>query len=264
VAAGFRLLRSARLTRQQLIIFALVSAILNGIVTACVGAWLAQTYATQQSRRKSVESIANLIYDRRTRAGMVVSSLRRNAPLDEIQFRKRAYDEAYVDWNKNILLNLFVIREVGGDLKFTSLERMFEDNLVAAMADVDRCLTTAYDRKLAGDDPVPILETCRMAELHQFVLDCGATFTDELYKLTKLSFRPFSNARAERKRIAEANIKANCTRALPVSPPTAAAPPVPTSPPPAAASAAGASAAPTQPSPPAVPTGAVVPAAKAP
>ena len=66
-------------------------------------------------RRKSVESLAHLIYDRRTRAGMVVSSMRRNAPLDEIQFRKRAYDEAYVDWNKNILLNLFVIREVGGD-----------------------------------------------------------------------------------------------------------------------------------------------------
>src|SRR5664279_1185235 len=100
MAAGLRLLRSAQLTRQQLIIFALVSAILNGMVTAGVGAWLAQTYATQQSRRKSVEAIANLIYDRRTRAGMVVPSLRRNAPLDEIQFRKRAYDEAYVDWNK--------------------------------------------------------------------------------------------------------------------------------------------------------------------
>src|SRR5436189_77714 len=130
MAGGFRLLRSAELTRQQLIIFALVSAILNGIVTAGVGAWLAQTYATQQTRRKSVEAIANLIYDRRTRA--------------------------------------------------------------------------------------------RMAELHQFVLDCGATFTDELYKLTKLSFRPFSGALKERKKLAEINIKANCTRAAPVAPPTAA------------------------------------------
>ena len=225
MAGGFRLLRSAELTRQQLIIFALISAILNGIVTAGVGAWLAQTYATQQTRRKSVEAIANLIYDRRTRAGMVVSSMRRNAPLDEIQFRKRAYDEAYVDWNKNILLNLFVIREVGGDLKFTTLERSFEDDLVGAMAEVDRCLTTAYDRKLAGDNVVPILDTCRMAELHQFVLDCGATFTDELYKLTKLSFKPFSGALAARKKVAEANIKANCTRAPPVAPPTAATPP---------------------------------------
>lgn len=224
---GLGLLRSARLTRRQLIVFALASAILNGIVTAGVGAWLAQTYATQQNRRKSVETLAHLIYDRRTRAGMVVSSMRRNAPLEEIQFRKRAYDEAYVDWNKNILLNLFAIREVAGDLKFAVLVKSFEDELVASMADVDRCLTQAYDRKLAGEDVAPLLEGCHMATMHQFVLDCGATFTDELYKLTRISFDPFSRAVEERKRLAEANIKANCTR-VPVSPPltgTVAAPP---------------------------------------
>jgi hypothetical protein len=230
MTSGMRLLRSARLTRRQLVLFALTSAILNGIVTACVGAWLAQTYATQQSRRKSVEEIAHLIYDRRTRAGMVVSSLRRNAPLEEIQYRKRAYDEAYVDWNKNILLNEFVIREVGGELKFTALEQMFEDDLVGAMADVDRCLTTAYDRKLAGENPVPILEACQMVTLHQLVLDCGATFTDELYKLTKLSFSPFSGAKQERKRLAEVNIKANCTRGPPTAPTTSATTPAATTP----------------------------------
>jgi hypothetical protein len=209
---GMGLLRSARLTRRQLITFALVSAILNGVVTACVGTWLAQTYATQQSRRKSVETLAHLIYDRRTRAGMVVSSMRRDAPLEEIQYRKRAYDEAYVDWNKNILLNLFAIREVAGDLKFTTLVKAFEDELVASMADVDRCLTQAYDRKLKGEDVAPLLEACRMAKMHQFVLDCGATFTDELYKLTRVTFYPFSRALEERKHLAEVNIKANCTR----------------------------------------------------
>lgn len=222
---GMGLIRAARLTRRQLILFAIASAVINGIVTACVGAWLAQTYATQQTRRKSVEALANLIYERRTRAGMVVSSMRRNAPMDEIQFRKRAYDEAYVDWNKNILLNMFVIREVGGDLKFTVLEKSFEDDLVATMADIDRCLTKAYDRKLAGEDVVPILNGCQMAQMHQFVLDCGATFTDELYKLTRLSFSPLPNARTERKRLAEINIKANCTR----PPETPAAPPPATS-----------------------------------
>ena len=222
---GLGLIRAARLTRRQLIVFALVSAVLNGLVTAFVGTWLAQTYATQQSRRKSVESLAHLIYERRTRAGMVVSSMRRNAPIDEVQFRKRAYDEAYVDWNKNILLNLFVIREVGGAMKFAALERMFEDELVASMADVDRCLTKAYDRKLAGEDAVPMLDACRMTQMHQFILDCGATFTDELYKLTRLSFSPFSNAKAERKRLAEINIKANCTRpAEPMAAPGPAAP----------------------------------------
>jgi hypothetical protein len=236
------LIRAARLTRRQLIVFALASAVLNGIVTAFVGTWLAQTYATQQSRRKSVESLAHLIYERRTRAGMVVSSMRRNAPLDEVQFRKRAYDEAYVDWNKNILLNLFAIREVGGDMKFAGLEKSFEDELVASMADVDRCLTKAYDRKLAGEDVVPMLEACRMAQLHQFILDCGATFTDELYKLTRLSFSPFSNAKAERKRLAEINIKANCTRPPEPPPPSTTTAPLtgtlpPTAPAPAPAMA---------------------------
>jgi uncharacterized membrane protein YccF (DUF307 family) len=237
---GMGLIRSARLTRRQLILFALISAVLNGVVTACVGTWLAQTYATQQSRRKSVEALAHLIYERRTRAGMVVSGMRRNAALDEIQYRKRAYDEAYVDWNKNILLNLFVIREVGGELKFATLEKMFEDELVAAMADVDRCLTKAYDRKLAGEDVVPVLDVCRMGQLHQFILDCGATFTDELYKLTRLSFVPFSNAKAERKRLAEINIKANCAR--PPEPPASPAPIT-------GAVATPATAAPTQPPP---------------
>jgi hypothetical protein len=67
-----------------------------------------------------------------------------------------------------------------------------------------------------------VLDGCRMGQLHQFILDCGATFTDELYKLTRLSFVPFSNAKAERKRLAEVNIKANCTR-----PPAAPASPAP-------------------------------------
>jgi hypothetical protein len=239
---GMGLLRSARLTRRQLVTFALVSAVLNGVVTACVGTWLAQTYATQQSRRKSVETLAHLIYDRRTRAGMVVSSLRRNALPEEIQYRKRAYDEAYVDWNKNILLNLFAIREVAGDLKFTTLVKAFEDELVASMADVDRCLTKAYDAKLAGQDPAPLLDACRMATMHQFVLDCGATFTDELYKLTQITFYPFSRALEERKRLAEINIKANCTRppeAPPAVPTTTATTPAAPAPPqtPAAAPA---------------------------
>lgn len=228
---GMGLLRSARLTRRQLIAFALVSAILNGIVTACVGTWLAQTYATQQSHRKSVETLAHLIYDRRTRAGMVVSSMRRNASLDEIQYRKRAYDEAYVDWNKNILLNLFAIREVAGDLKFATLAKAFEDELVASMADVDRCLTQAYDHKLKGEDVAPLLEACHMATMHQFVLDCGATFTDELYKLTRITLYPFSRALEERKRLAEANIRANCTRPPEEPPLTGTVTAAPTTPP---------------------------------
>jgi hypothetical protein len=107
---------------------------------------------------------------------------------------------------------------VGGELKFAALEQMFEDDLVGAMADVDRCLTKAYDQKIGGKDPVPLLDECRMSTLHQFVLDCGSTFTDELYKLTRFSFSPFKSDWAERKKTAETNIRKDCTRAAPDAP----------------------------------------------
>ncbi len=87
------LLKHARLTRKQLIGFALLSAVINGLITASVGAWLGQTYAKYQARRQSIESLVHLVYERRTRAGMVTSALKRGADIDEIRYRKRAYDK---------------------------------------------------------------------------------------------------------------------------------------------------------------------------
>jgi len=222
-------LRYARLTRRQLVLFALASAAINGVVTASVGAWLAHTYTSYQNRRTAIEAIANLVYERRTRAGMVASAIRRGADLDEVRHRKQAYDEAYVDWNKNVMRNLFAIRAAAGDLKFSSLEPIFEDHLIAVMADVDRCITKAYDIRVANQDAKVVLEGCRMSDMHQFVLDCGATFSNELYKLTELSFLPFSRDFADTKAHAEASIRTACLKepgALPAAPgaPAAASP----------------------------------------
>jgi hypothetical protein len=236
---GLGLLTRAGLTRKQLIGFALLSAVLNGIITASVGAWLGQTYARYQARRQSIESLVHLVYERRTRAGMVASALKRGADLDEVRFRKRAYDEAYVEWNKNIMQNIFAIREVTGEHMISSLEGQFQDGLVAAMSDVDRCLTKAYDARLANGDPKIELDACHMAELHQFVLDCGATFTNELYKLTKLTFIPFGAKGKEGREVSERRVKGACTQpqpkpsaVTPASPPSAmpetvSAPPTP-------------------------------------
>jgi hypothetical protein len=69
-----------------------------------------------------------------------------------------------------------------------------------------------------------------MSEVHQFVLDCGATFTNELYKLTQLSFSPFGNERAEIRTAAEANIRDNCVRPeAPAAKPADTTPPAATS-----------------------------------
>jgi hypothetical protein len=225
---GLGLLKQAQLSRKQLIGFALLSAALNGIITASVGAWLGQTYARYQTRRQSIESLVHLVYERRTRAGMVSSALKRGADIDEVRFRKRAYDEAYVAWNKNIMQNIFAIREVTGEHMISTLEGDFQDGLVDAMSDVDRCLTKAYDARIASADPKPELEKCKMGELQQFVLDCGATFTNELYKLSKLSFVPFSaTSGKEGRQVSEQRIKTACTRLKgepkPASPPMAPA-----------------------------------------
>lgn len=220
---GFGLLSTARLKRRQLVVFALISAIVNGIVTAGIGAYLARTYAVYHERRQSITGIASLFYARRTRAGMVVSSLRRNAELEEIRDRKRAYDEAYVDWNTNIRRNLFVIREVMGEKELANLEQVFEDTLVASLSDIDRCLTRAYDQRIAGQSPLATLEACRMPEVYQFALDCGATFTNELYKMSQLTFLPFGKLTAAARKEAEDRVQKGCIR----PPPPAPSPPPP-------------------------------------
>lgn len=209
---GFGLLKTARLTRRQLVAFALVSAVVNGIVTAVIGGYLARTYAIYHERRQSIEGLASLFYARRTRAGMVVSSLRRNADLQEVRDRKRAYDDAYVDWNTNIRRNLFVIREVMGASQMAKLEQVFEDTLVAGLSDIDRCLTKAYDERMALRSPLPTLAACRMPETYQFVLDCGATFTNELYKMSQLTFLPFAGLSPQSRQQAEGRVRKGCTR----------------------------------------------------
>jgi hypothetical protein len=248
---SFRLFSASQVPRRQMIVFALVSAVLNGAVTASVGAWLAQTYATGVQRRGAIEAISNLLYERRIRATMTISALRRGAELDEVRHRKRAYDEAFVEWNKRIRLNLFAIREVMGARAMSDLEQELEDRLVKALADLDRCLTRAYDHRLAGLDPVPVLEACDSTTLAQFTLDCGATFTNELYKLSQLNFIPFMGVRPAEREAARARIIRYCTRPepKPQAGPAAAAPAAP-----APATAAKAPAADgTQPAPPAQP-----------
>ena len=227
---GLGLLRQARLTRKQLIGFALLSAAFNGLITASVGAWLGQTYAKYQNRQKSIDSLTQLAYERRARAGMVTSAIRRGAELDEIRFRKRAYDEAFVDWNAKVMQSTFIIREVTGDYMSSSLEKHFEDSLVAALADIDRCVTKAYDARIAEQDAKAILDQCQMTKLHQSSLDCISTFTNELYKLSKLNFLPFMRDPKEGNAVAERRIAADCKapEAPPVAPSAAkeATPPV--------------------------------------
>lgn len=209
-----RLITDIGVTRQTLLMFTVVSAVLNGMVTASVGAWLTHSYSTALTRRTSINGLSTLLYDRRAKGGMVVSTLRRNGEIDELRVRKRAYDEAYLDWNKNLRPNLFAIREVMGEVAFSGLEQDFEKYLVEPLSKIDGCVTRAYDLKIAGQDALAELETCKMATLYQLVLDCGASFTNELSKLTRVSLLPFSGPREPERAAARARISKSCDRPL--------------------------------------------------
>lgn len=214
VRLPLRLITEAGVTRQTLLIFTLVSAICNGLVSASVGAWLTHNYATAQTRRGAINGLSSLLYERRTKAGLVVSSLRRGSEPEELRLRKRSYDEAYVDWNKSLRPNLFAIREVMGERAFTALEQDFEKYVVEPLSKIDGCMTRAYDLKLTGQDPVKELETCKMAALYQLTLDCGASFTNELYKLTRVSLLPFMGPSEPERAAARARISKSCDRPL--------------------------------------------------
>jgi hypothetical protein len=193
VRMPFALLRDASITRQTLFLFTLASAVINGLVTASVGAWLAQKYSAIQTQRHSINAISGMYYERRIKAGMVASSLRRAAEVDEVRQRKRSYDESFVDWNRNIRQNLFAIREVLGDREVTTFEEDFQELLVRPLSLIDACLTKAYDKRIAGQDPLTDLADCKWTELYQLTLDCGAAYTNELYKMTRVSFSPWNN-----------------------------------------------------------------------
>jgi hypothetical protein len=138
--------------------------------------------------------------------------MRRNAEVDELRYRKRGYDEAYVEWNKNLRPNLFAIREAMGSGTFSELEQDFEKYLVEPLSKIDGCITRAYDLKIAGQDALKELETCKMADLYQQILDCGASFTNELYKLTRVSLLPFTGPSEPERAAARARIGKSCAR----------------------------------------------------
>ena len=212
MASPLKLLREAGLVRHNLIAFALMTAAFNGIVTASIGSWMAQTYATHQSRRQYVQNVADLIYERHTRARMILSSIRRGADLDEVRYRKRAYDEVFVEWNKKIQNNVLPIRQAMGVADTTVLETLMQTMLVPAMSELDTCLTKVYDLRLGSQDYAALLDQCQREELSRFILDCGSGITDELFRFTRLTFLSFGRSGSSEMQAARDRVRAVCTR----------------------------------------------------
>lgn len=143
----------------------------------------------QRNNQLAVQNLAKRIYERRSRAELLASSINRNVSLDEIIKRKSQYDEAYFQWNKDHQANLLLVRSVLGEKQYSDFESMIEFHLVGKIfAPLDGCLTRAYDHRLKNDSSgKEILSSCKVSMLLQQALDCGYALTDELFKLTEQS-----------------------------------------------------------------------------
>jgi hypothetical protein len=116
---------------------------------------------------------------------MVASSIRRGASVDELINRKRLYDEAYVKWNSDNQANLFSVRGILGESKYSFFESIIEFTLVGKiLSPHDSCITRAYDARLKNEDAKVIMKDCKTGILIQQLLDCGYAITDELYKIS--------------------------------------------------------------------------------
>ena len=141
--------------------------------------------ARSEQRQNAVQSISRSIYERRSRAELLASALRRNVTLEEIVERKKLYDEAYVRWNTNHQANLLLVRQLLEEKRYSEFEALLEFHLAANIfAPLDQCLTAAYDRRLGGVAGSATLEQCSARQLIQRALDCAYAFTDELFKLS--------------------------------------------------------------------------------
>jgi len=153
------------------------------------------------TRQTAVEGLSKYIYERRVRAEMLLSGIRRhaNAPTDvsrkEVIDRKRLYDDAYANWNANHQANLLLIRQVLGSNTYSKFEGLLEFRLVSQVfSPLDKCLTDAFDETMRNRDPRPLLEACKAKDLVQRSLDCGYAITDELFRLSTPSGSPEESA----------------------------------------------------------------------
>lgn len=200
----------------------LTVVVVGFLLTGMIGNLIAQSYAERQAqqerrlaliedRKEAIQTLASFIYERRARAEMVASALRREAREQEVLDRKKLYDEAFVTWNTNLQSNLFKVRDILGDQQYSDFEQHIERFLIPIYRDIDACLTSAFDQHMRGEEAPSILDRCNMKGLLQSSLDCGYAITDELYKLTDVSFLGEKGLRFAWRQLANSEVIFRCT-----------------------------------------------------
>jgi hypothetical protein len=196
----------------------LVGFLLTGLVGTYITTLLhnAETErAVADARRErgisAIREIAELVNERRTRAVMVSSAIKRHSPT-EAEARKVAYDEVYVRWNtrEDTVLNsiqefLKIAAPHGNKSYVDDYARSFRAALTSEhaqgprvgdlradrsqgglLSQMDGCITNAFDdyRRNKFADPESAkatLQACRFDDLDDRMIDCTHMLTEQLY-----------------------------------------------------------------------------------
>lgn len=130
---------------------------------------------------QSIQQLSELMYERRTRAEMLASALRRNWPLEEVRTRKAAYDSAYVRWNRGIMQTYLTIRGIVDEKDYSSIEAHVQTGLVPHLSRWDSALTAAYTVRLARPLTAGDLDGTLVRTENQAVINCAYEITHALW-----------------------------------------------------------------------------------
>ncbi len=189
---------------NSLEVIKLLIAICVPVSIAFAGYWVARSAKEQdeiKARRELIDQLARAALERRGRAELVASAIRRHArePIDaslaEIIRRKREYDQSYVDWNANVKRYMLALRQASGGNEYSKFEEYLQKSLINRIFNpLDSCVTTAFDFAVRNRNQDSIgqldkcgyeicengkTETCGVKPLLQFSLDCSYAITEQ-------------------------------------------------------------------------------------
>ncbi|AMM52432.1 hypothetical protein TH61_16270 [Rufibacter sp. DG15C] len=164
---------------------------IGGILTGKISAYqlenqkkIEQVKVKREEGLKAIKEITELMYTRYTVSVLLASSLKRNAPLEELKERKNRYDDIYLKWNSSIQNTQFTIRGLMDDSAYSELESVLEFGLVAHFNNVDKVITNGYDMRLKRDSPV--YDSLYIKKELAACLDCSYAISNYLWMRTNL------------------------------------------------------------------------------
>lgn len=171
---------------------------------------LAEDRAERELRFQVVQQVTDLAYARRALAGMVISSITRDAPLAEITARKAAYDQAYIAWNTQLQSILFKIRRAAQDRSESPFEVWFNQDLGNWFRLQDECLTQAVDVANKQRQEVDCGWRRPLREIGVRIQECSYAVTDALASYVYFDLSQEHESRRSQLQLSSMKIKRAC------------------------------------------------------